>query len=94
MEQSIPYSSIQDINTISRWDAGHKFCLRITIADGSVLLQVCMKELLHAWTDACMELMNEEWMSEWVRGLQGVQVGRNGRNGWEKRWMDERIEMI
>ena len=42
MESDISYSSIQDINIISRWDAGHKFCLRLTVADGSVLLQVRM----------------------------------------------------
>lgn len=40
MENSIPYSSIQDINVVSRWDAGQRFCLRVTIADGSLLLQV------------------------------------------------------
>ena len=40
MELPIPYSSIEDVNIISRWDAGQKFCIRITIPDGSVLLQV------------------------------------------------------
>ncbi len=40
MEATIPYSSIEDVNIISRWDAGQKFCIRITVGDGSVLLQV------------------------------------------------------
>ncbi|CAE1277433.1 C-Maf-inducing protein [Acanthosepion pharaonis] len=39
MSSSIPYSSIEDIHTVSRWDAGHKFCIRITVQEGSVLLQ-------------------------------------------------------
>ena len=40
MDLPIMYSSIEDVNIISRWDAGQKFCIRITIGDGSVLLQV------------------------------------------------------
>lgn len=40
MEDKIPYSMIEDVNIVSRWDAGHRFCLRITIPDGSLLLQV------------------------------------------------------
>lgn len=46
MESAIPYSSIEDVNIISRWDAGQKFCIRITIADGSLLLQVSL-----TWVD-------------------------------------------
>ena len=52
MESSVPYSSIEDINIISRWDAGHKFCIRLTIPEGSLLLQVNMTEL----TDLDVEL--------------------------------------
>ena len=40
METPVSYSVIEDINIVSRWDAGHKFCIRITIPDGSLLLQV------------------------------------------------------
>ena len=40
MESPIPYWHIEDVNVISRWDAGQRFCIRITIPDGSVLLQV------------------------------------------------------
>jgi len=40
MESPIPYWTIEDVNVISRWDAGQRFCIRITIPDGSVLLQV------------------------------------------------------
>ena len=45
MEATIPYSSIEDVNIISRWDAGQKFCIRITVGDGSVLLQVSTSRL-------------------------------------------------
>ena len=40
MEAAVPYSSVEDVHIISRWDAGQKFCIRITISDGSLLLQV------------------------------------------------------
>lgn len=49
MENVISYSSIVDINNISRWDAGHKFCFRITIADGSLLLQAASSYLRDQW---------------------------------------------
>lgn len=42
MEAAIPYSTIEDVHIISRWDAGHKFCIRITIPDGSLLIQVSL----------------------------------------------------
>ena len=44
MEASIQYSGVEDVNVISRWDAGQKFCIRITVSDGSVLLQVGLLE--------------------------------------------------
>ncbi|XP_029653026.1 C-Maf-inducing protein isoform X1 [Octopus sinensis] len=49
MNHSIPYSSIEDIHIISRWDAGHKFCIRITIQDGSLLLQAGSSYLRDQW---------------------------------------------
>ena len=41
MEQSVPYSNIEDVHIVSRWDIGNKFCIRITVQDGSILIQVC-----------------------------------------------------
>jgi len=49
MDCPIPYASIEDINIISRWDAGQKFCIRITIPDGSVLLQAANAYLRDQW---------------------------------------------
>lgn len=49
MSSSIPYSSIEDIHTVSRWDAGHKFCIRITVQEGSVLLQANSSYLRDQW---------------------------------------------
>lgn len=41
MDSSVLYSSIEDVHIVSRWNAGQKFCIRITIPDGSLLMQVC-----------------------------------------------------
>ncbi|XP_041376513.1 C-Maf-inducing protein-like [Gigantopelta aegis] len=49
MEMSVPYSSIEDVHIISRWDAGQKFCIRITIQDGSLLLQANNGYLRDQW---------------------------------------------
>lgn len=49
MELAVPYSSIEDVHIVSRWDAGHKFCLRITIQDGSVLLQAKNAYIRDQW---------------------------------------------
>ncbi|KAJ8303258.1 hypothetical protein KUTeg_019654 [Tegillarca granosa] len=39
MDSFIHYSSIEDVHIISRWDAGQKFCIRISVQDGSLLMQ-------------------------------------------------------
>ncbi|XP_055890578.1 C-Maf-inducing protein-like [Biomphalaria glabrata] len=49
MELAVPYSSIEDVHIVSRWDAGQKFCLRITIQDGSVLLQANNSYIRDQW---------------------------------------------
>ena len=46
MDTPVSYSVVEDINIVSRWDAGHKFCIRITIPDGSLLLQVSIHNLI------------------------------------------------
>lgn len=40
LEMSIPYTALQEVYIVSRWDAGHKFCIRLVVSDGSLLLQV------------------------------------------------------
>ena len=40
MEVPIPYSQIENVYSVSRWDSSQKFYIRIVISDGSVLLQV------------------------------------------------------
>lgn len=40
LETKILYSSIEDIYSVIRWDANYKYCLRIVLPDGSLLLQV------------------------------------------------------
>lgn len=49
METSVPYSSVEDVHIISRWDAGQKFCIRITVPDGSLLLQANNSHLRDQW---------------------------------------------
>ena len=47
MEVPIAYNQIEDVYIVSRWDASQKFCIRIVIYDGSLLLQVCfMNEII------------------------------------------------
>ena len=40
MEHSVPYAEIEEIHEVSRWDEGGRYCIRIVVPDGSVLLQV------------------------------------------------------
>ncbi|KAL8560901.1 hypothetical protein ACOMHN_059085 [Nucella lapillus] len=49
MEQGVPYSSIEDVHIVSRWDIGNHFCIRITIPDGSVLLQANNSYIRDQW---------------------------------------------
>ncbi|CAH1779274.1 unnamed protein product [Owenia fusiformis] len=49
MDCAIAYSTIEEANIISRWDAGQKFCIRVTIPDGSVLLQANNSYLRDQW---------------------------------------------
>ncbi|KAH3777131.1 hypothetical protein DPMN_178568, partial [Dreissena polymorpha] len=49
METFIPYSSVEDVHIISRWDAGQKFCIRVSIQDGSLLLQANNSHLRDQW---------------------------------------------
>ena len=56
MESPIPYWHIEDVNVISRWDAGQRFCIRITIPDGSVLLQVSIPQLCNLSFKLCLIL--------------------------------------
>ena len=58
MESVIPYSSIQDVNVIARWGRWGKYCLRITVNDGSVLLQV--NNAMHSLH---VDLINAEYAS-------------------------------
>ncbi|CAK9295199.1 unnamed protein product [Gordionus sp. m RMFG-2023] len=39
METSIPYSIIEDIHIMSRWDSNQRFCVQINIPDACILIQ-------------------------------------------------------
>lgn len=39
LQQSVPYSSMTEVYAVARWDPTYKYCLRIVLPDGSLLLQ-------------------------------------------------------
>jgi hypothetical protein len=43
MYMSVPYSCMEEVYVVARWDVGYKFCIRIVVSDGSLLLQVRTK---------------------------------------------------
>ncbi|XP_074646959.1 C-Maf-inducing protein-like [Tubulanus polymorphus] len=49
MESSIPYSTIEDMIVVPRWDSGQKFVIRITVPDGSVLIQANNSYIRDQW---------------------------------------------
>lgn len=44
MDSSIPYHTILELYSISKWEPGQKYCLRIVTNDGQYLIQVCFNE--------------------------------------------------
>nr|XP_037283651.1 C-Maf-inducing protein-like [Rhipicephalus microplus] len=49
MEQPVSYSSMEDVYSLCRWDPSHKFCLRVVIPEGSLLLQAANVYLRDQW---------------------------------------------
>ncbi|KAH7978569.1 hypothetical protein HPB49_005934 [Dermacentor silvarum] len=49
MEQPVSYSSMEDVYSLCRWDPSHKFCLRVVIPEGSLLLQAANGYLRDQW---------------------------------------------
>lgn len=43
LESPLSYSCMQEVYCISRWDPARKYCLRIVMPHGSLLLQVNIK---------------------------------------------------
>lgn len=39
LHQSVPYSIMTEVYAVARWDPTYKYCLRIVLPDGSLLLQ-------------------------------------------------------
>lgn len=37
---AIPYSNLEAVYVVQRWDVNQKFCIRLVVPDGSTLLQV------------------------------------------------------
>ncbi|KPL97136.1 hypothetical protein QR98_0002340 [Sarcoptes scabiei] len=49
MEVPIPYSQIESVYAVNRWDTNQKFYIRIVVSDGSVLLQLPNKWVRDQW---------------------------------------------
>ncbi|KAK7789019.1 hypothetical protein R5R35_009972 [Gryllus longicercus] len=49
MERSVPYSSVEELCVVARWDAGHRFCVRLVVQDGSLLLQANNAYMRDQW---------------------------------------------
>lgn len=49
MESPVSYSSVEDVYPLFRWDPSHKFCLRVVIPEGSLLLQAANGYLRDQW---------------------------------------------
>ncbi|CAN8001156.1 C-Maf-inducing protein [Ixodes scapularis] len=49
MENAVSYSSMEDVYPLLRWDPSHKFCLRVVIPEGSLLLQAPNGYLRDQW---------------------------------------------
>ncbi|KAK8775433.1 hypothetical protein V5799_031222, partial [Amblyomma americanum] len=49
MEQPVSYSVMEDVYSLCRWDPSHKFCLRVVIPEGSLLLQAANGYLRDQW---------------------------------------------
>ncbi|XP_051159693.1 C-Maf-inducing protein-like [Leptopilina boulardi] len=39
LQQPVPYSAMSEVYAVARWDPNYKYCLRIVLPDGSLLLQ-------------------------------------------------------
>lgn len=49
MEKPISYTSVEDVYPLLRWDPSHKFCLRVVIPEGSLLLQAANSYVRDQW---------------------------------------------
>lgn len=49
LEMSIPYTALEEVYVVARWDAGHRFCIRLVVPDGSLLLQASNAYLRDQW---------------------------------------------
>ncbi|XP_054278527.1 C-Maf-inducing protein-like [Macrosteles quadrilineatus] len=49
LDMSIPYSALQEVYVVKRWDTNHKFCIRLVVPNGSVLLQASNAYIRDQW---------------------------------------------
>ncbi|XP_026479871.1 C-Maf-inducing protein-like [Ctenocephalides felis] len=49
LQKPLTYASMQDVYTVNRWDATGRYCLRIVVPEGSVLLQAASSYVRDQW---------------------------------------------
>ncbi|XP_046661179.1 C-Maf-inducing protein-like [Homalodisca vitripennis] len=49
LDMSIPYTALQEVYVVSRWDTNHKFCIRLVVPNGSILLQASNAYIRDQW---------------------------------------------
>lgn len=70
MEVPIPYSQIEDVYCVSRWDSSQKFYIRIVIHDGSVLLQVSLQLPLSPRSNLSLSQLPNKWVrDQWLNSI-------------------------
>ncbi|XP_034942858.1 C-Maf-inducing protein-like [Chelonus insularis] len=49
LQQPVPYSNMTEVYAVARWDPTYKYCLRIVLPDGSLLLQASNAYTRNQW---------------------------------------------
>ncbi|XP_064466957.1 C-Maf-inducing protein-like isoform X2 [Ornithodoros turicata] len=82
MERPVSYGSVEDVYPLLRWDPNHKYCLRVVIPEGSLLLQaansyvrdqwlhsICWKKALMKYKRVLLSSRKREVVLKELRGL-------------------------
>lgn len=73
----MPYSNLEEVYVVGRWDQGNRFCIRLVVADGSLLLQVNMRfRDMHIILFFFFFLFFEEWEARYVKDFPPLHIQR------------------
>uniref|UniRef100_T1J4Y4 C-Maf-inducing protein PH domain-containing protein n=1 Tax=Strigamia maritima TaxID=126957 RepID=T1J4Y4_STRMM len=74
LEEPIPYAAIEDIYAVTRWDCHQKFCIRIVVFDGSILLQTSNSYLRDQWFHSIIWKKNIFKYQRLLRNTRRIEV--------------------